>query len=116
MNITCPHCKETGNYYVSEMYENNAILLCYKCFGTIVGTTEQAQANFRIENTYKRDTCLQVLKKGESVVIINEEHPWKNQIAIICGIKHKFTRIELLGKKIWVPNEWTKRYESNKPT
>lgn len=113
VEITCPHCNITGNYDVSEISLSNAILLCYKCFGSITISAEQAQ----IENTYKRDTeFLQALKKGDSVVIVNEEHPWKNQIALICDTKHKFTRIELLNKKIWVPNEWIKHYESNELT
>jgi hypothetical protein len=56
---------------------------------------------------------LPVLEEGESVIIANEEHPWSGQIALICGLKHKFVRVELLGKKIWVPSEWVKRYESS---
>ena len=42
VEITCPHCNITGNYDVSEISLSNAILLCYKCFGSITISAEQA--------------------------------------------------------------------------
>ena len=116
VNLTCPHCSTTEDYDLSEVYLDGAFILCCRCFGTIAISTEWVQ----IENKNKKDANFEqispILEKGESVIIINEEHVWKNQIALVCNTKHKFTRIELLGNKIWIPNEWIQRYEPNEST
>ena len=116
VNLTCPHCNTTEDYDLSEVYLDGAFILCCKCFGTITIPTEWVQIENKDKGTTASEQPLPVLEKGESVIIVNEEHPWNNQIALVCDTKHKFTRIEVLGNKIWVPNEWIKRYESNEPT
>lgn len=114
--LTCPHCNTTEKYDFSEVYLDGPFVLCCKCFGTITIPTESVQIENKDKESQALEQTLPVLEKGESVVIVNEEHPWSGQIALVDNIKHKFTRIELLGKKIWVPTEWIQRYESNEPT
>lgn len=117
--LTCPHCDAAEEYDLSEVYLDtwgNTFVLCCKCFGTITIPTEQVQIEDKGGGITTFEQALPVLKIGESVVVINKEHPWNRQIAIVNGVKHKFTRIELLGNKTWVPNEWIQRYEFNEPT
>lgn len=52
-------------------------------------------------------------KIGETVSIIIDRHPWYRKAATICNIKHKFVRLDLSGKKIWVPNDWVESYDPN---
>lgn len=116
-SFECPHCGHTETYDVSEVYlDDGAFVLCCKCYGTITIPTEWAQVENNDSTEDVSEEVLSVLEEGESVIIINEEHPWSGQIALICDTKHKFVRIELFGKKLWVPNEWVKHYESNDPT
>ena len=63
-----------------------------------------------IENTGKAcsEQSLPVLEKGETVIIVNEEHVWSGELALICGHKHKHYRIEIFGNKLWVPLDWVK--------
>jgi hypothetical protein len=53
----------------------------------------------------------QVLEEGTVVIIDHEDHVWHNEIAVICGVKHKFYRLEFGGRKTWVPCEWVKEHE-----
>lgn len=103
-------------YDISEVYlDDGAFVLCCKCFGTITIPTEWVQIEDNDDKELNSEEVFPVLEEGESVIIVNEEHPWNGEIALICGTKHKFVRIELLGKKLWVPNEWVKRHEFNEP-
>lgn len=52
-----------------------------------------------------------VLKIGNVVRIVNKEHVWNDEIAIIVGIKPLFYRIEIKGYKTWVPKHWISLYE-----
>ncbi len=53
----------------------------------------------------------EVFEEGTVVRIDHAGHVWDSEIALICGIKHKFYRLELLGRKTWIPQTWVKRYE-----
>lgn len=53
----------------------------------------------------------EVLKVGDVVKIDNLSHPWHEEIALICAMKDKFYRLELNGKKLWVPFSWVKKHE-----
>lgn len=50
----------------------------------------------------------EVLKKGDTVRIINTEHVWYDQIGLICDVKNLFYRIEIFGNKTWIPQHWVK--------
>lgn len=56
------------------------------------------------------DQELSELVLGESVKIVNAQHPCYGEIALICGKKHKMVRIEIHGYKYWVPNDWVEQY------
>lgn len=113
--LKCPHCDHTEVYDLSEVYLDGSFVLCCKCFGTISIPTEWVQIEDKNDRRTTSEQILPVLEEGESVIIINEEHPWNGQIALVCGTKHKFTRVEVLGRKIWIPNEWVKRYDIDPP-
>jgi len=111
INLKCPHCSITEDYDVSEVFVNEAFVLCCKCYSIIPVSMEWVQIE---EGSSTKLTSGQVspFKNGESVIIDNAEHPWYSQIALVCGNKHKFVRIELFGKRIWMPNEWIKQYNN----
>ena len=52
-----------------------------------------------------------VLEEGTVVLFDNKDHVWHGEVAVIRAVKHKFYRIELLGRHTLVPHEWVKRYE-----
>lgn len=108
--LKCPHCGSVNDYELSEVIFDLAesYINCYNCIKTITFITEIITINDG--KTYPTPP---VLRNGTIVVIINEEHIWSGEIALICGIKHKHYRIELLGKKIWVPFEWVKQTDDN---
>ena len=49
---------------------------------------------------------------GDLVKIINEEHVWCGELAIIRQIKPNFSRLEIRGELIWFHNDWLKLDES----
>ena len=115
-NLTCPTCGHTEEYSSSDTLideEEGAFVMCCMCYGTIPLPTEWVQVENKSKGKTHSETTRPVLEEGESVIIVNEEHPWSGQIALVCGFKYKHVRIELLGKKIWVPDEWIQRYESH---
>jgi len=50
-------------------------------------------------------------KVGDVVKIINQEHVWKNEHAIVKKIKPGFSRIEIFSKLVWFPNNWLENDE-----
>lgn len=46
------------------------------------------------------------LNIGTLVKVINRQHAWYDQIAIIRAKKHKFYRIEIFNTLLWVPEDW----------
>lgn len=106
--LKCPHCNHTVDYDVSEIKNDShgtfvECRICTKIFDIL---TEMAVIENK-EKTHSKAPS-SVLEKGRIVVIVNEEHPWYNDFAIIREIKHKHYRIELHGKKLWVPFEWVR--------
>lgn len=55
----------------------------------------------------------QVFYIGDVVKIINKEHIWNEEYAIIRDTKSGFSRIELNSELSWVPNHWIKQDEPN---
>jgi len=64
-----------------------------------------------IENIIKEE--LQNINIGDVVQIINAEHVWHKEFAIVCDKKPNYCRIEIYNKKIWVPKHWVKTNEPN---
>lgn len=52
-----------------------------------------------------------VLEEGTVVLFDNRDHVWHGEVAVIRAVKHKFYKIELLGRHTLVPHEWVKPYE-----
>jgi len=76
--------------------------ICPIC-STIPPTTTETHFVAEFNNL---PTILPVLKKGTLGRFVNKEHPWFNDIILICDRKHKFYRIEANGKKLWIPEHW----------
>lgn len=105
--IGCPYCDNIiawADITIGGTYHCHH---CRRAF-TIVAETTSA-----FENTYKADLAeiLPVLENGEMVLLDNEDHPWHNEIALICGKRHKFYQLELREKRLWVPEEWVKQID-----
>lgn len=99
-DITCPQCGTKLLVYES---------ICSICNHVINQTTE----NTIINKNAALESQISNLPLGESVIIINEEHPYHGDIALICAKKHLHVRLELHGKKIWMPNNWVKKYDDS---
>jgi hypothetical protein len=64
-----------------------------------------------VEQIKKLPELIPELPIGQIVKICNKEHVWFDEIAIIKDKKHKHYRIELLGKLIWVPDDWVETHD-----
>ena len=51
------------------------------------------------------------LEIGDIVKIVNEEHIWSGEYAIIRETKQDSCRVELHGRLVWLPNNWIKNDE-----
>ena len=80
---------------------------CAICLTEIKKQIEQVFINICMSVKEERSD----LEIGDSIIIINKQHPWNEEIGLVCDKRHKFIRIELHGDKIWIPNEWAKKYE-----
>ena len=80
-------------------------MACSKC-GTKIKLVQETHISNQANKIKLADYRI-----GESVVIINNEHPLYDHIALICGKRHMFVRLEVNGLMIWMPNDWVKRYE-----
>ena len=62
----------------------------------------------RVDDT-KETNCKNindVLEIGMIALFKNEQHVFNNEICLIVDTKHKHYRVELNGKKIWIPEHW----------
>lgn len=108
MNVLyqCKNCFTTDTYDVTEfVIEHEMSVLCHKCLLPINISTETTTPKEKLQHEA-------VFENGDIVRFDHIEHVWHNEIAIICGAKHKFYRLELHGKKIWVPENWVRHDES----
>lgn len=102
VRLQCEICGTVSRYDLTEFFVESyeASVKCHGCSSPINIQTE----TITLEEKLKEQ--LPVLEEGETVRLDNREHVWHNEIALICERKHKFYRIELHGKKIWVPEDW----------
>lgn len=113
--IMCDACGYEGRYIPEEIRTDDTLesfVTCNLCEANITIPSE-----YLVENRIDQDTLeeiLPVLKEGEVVLIDNKEHPLNNQIGLICERKHKHYRVEIQGKKIWMPEHWVKSHELDK--
>ena len=101
--VECDICKAKNIIEISTDHK-----ACHACGSVLKFKVENVFVNKSLENIKEED---EIYENGTIVTIINEEHPWNNDLAIIRGRKHKHHRVELHGVKIWVPNHWIKLNE-----
>ena len=97
-NFECPKCCYSKNL-------NDSV--CNVCNYASPITTETSIIN----ETRSPQLIIADYQIGDSVLITNQEHPFHNEIALVSDLKHLFVRLELNGLKIWMPNEWVKKYD-----
>lgn len=99
--LPCPNCGHpiTINIYV-----------CPICCVPIIKTIENQTIEAIGADHSRNAPIISNLEIGESVVVNNKEHPYYQEIALVCDKKHLFVRLELNGYKIWMPNDWVERY------
>jgi hypothetical protein len=85
LNLKCPHCGAENSYDPADVYLEltEGYVYCYNCIGTIPIPTEGVTIEDKSERACP-ELDLPVLEEGETVVIINEEHPWNGELALIC--------------------------------
>ena len=109
LTLECSNCGYADDYDLSEI-NFDIIESCVNCHNCTIAITIKMETE-EVVVEYNKECSAQivpVLENGRSVSIINEEHPWNGEIALICDSKHKHYRIEIFGKKIWVPSEWVR--------
>jgi|10_taG_2_1085330.scaffolds.fasta_scaffold00033_66 DNA-directed RNA polymerase subunit RPC12/RpoP len=109
--IACPHC---GGNIGWEFIRTDLAgpYHCYHCNKPFVLTSENA-VTIQETGSVNLSIILPVLEEGEIVLLVNEEHPWHNEIALICGRKHKHYHLEILGKRLWVPEDWVRKIDES---
>lgn len=105
MTLQCEHCGSE-----QEPTGDGGSFVCRVCLQLNHIPTETCAIEIKLEET--QPAAAQVLEKGTLVKLDNQDHVWHGEFALICGHKHGFYRLELLGKRLWVPREWVK-YEPN---
>ncbi len=105
MLLTCDACGSDQEFRILENY-----LFCQRCGHSIPVTMENVYIGEKLKED-QQSSSSQVLKEGAVVIIDHTDHVWHNEIAIICGVKHKFYRLEFGGRRIWVPCGWVKEHE-----
>lgn len=106
MNDTCLGCGFTGEFIIA----GTDTLVCPRCYWNLPVTVEEFRIGGKLEQIDSTQHA-KVLKEGTVVKIDHRDHVWHNEIAVVCGIKHKFYRLEFRGKKTWVPFEWVQEHE-----
>ncbi len=87
LDIACPKCQ--------SIYKTQHLpLICQIC-GYIISSKDVVEPR-----------SLEVLKIGDVVQITNAEHVWYGEFAVIRDIKPQFCKIEIFGKKTWIPQHW----------
>ena len=102
MNCNC--CGENFTIRDNLVIDVNHII-CPICGGVSQIATE----TLTIGQSNTLPIELPVLEEGRLVLITNKEHPWYNEIALICDRGHKSYRIEVNGSKLWVPPHWVEK-------
>jgi hypothetical protein len=109
--LTCEVCGLQNDYHHDDVVMGDpSFVICHGCSAYINLPTETIFLGEKLEQ--QNVLPVVVLEKGDLVRLNNPDHVWYNQIALICGIKLKFYRLEINGKKIWVPQEWVIKDES----
>jgi len=104
-NISCPNCSSTIDIQDDMCPVCNKPITDLRPFKSIELCIVRPETDDVSQHIIVSD-----LRMGESVIINNMEHPYYQEIALVCGIKHKHVRLEVNGIRIWMPNEWVDRH------
>ena len=109
LDLICSECGTKNSCDESQIvYEFDFVyVICYNCSSTIKIQCET------ITSKQKQETPSPMLEIGEVVKIINKDHVWLNEIAIIRATKFKHYRLEIHGQLVWVPEDWVESDEPN---
>jgi hypothetical protein len=105
LSLTCEACGLVAQYDATSFsIDYEASVPCDGCSLPINIPTETITLEEKLKepNAYVE----LVLEKGELVRFNNSDHVWHNEIALICDRKPLFYRLEVRGKRIWVPTNW----------
>lgn len=108
LRLRCDGCGLVAQYdatfIISRGHES---VPCDGCNASIPIAVETAY----LEEKLKEPPPLhqQVFENGTLVVFNNDDHVWHGEIALICDWKPHFYRLEVRGKKIWVPMTWVNK-------
>lgn len=107
-DITCPNCQISFTTDFNDLQVINSAGIGATCpvcgYNVLVASLTENIVNQHVS---------EVLKIGDVVQITNTEHVWCNEFAVICDVKPLFYRIEVMGRKMWVPQHWVKINEPN---
>ena len=99
--ILCEACKKNNKVTIETYSINKDVNL------------PSPYENNDIDSASMRHAEISNIDVGAEVKFNNEDHIWHEKIVKIVDKKHKFVRILHQDEKLWVPNEWVKRYEIN---
>ncbi len=107
MYLRCKKCAHVAPYDF-EVLMLAGFVACGRC-ATPVSIVDDEDVEGKLNEPEARS--LQVFEEGEIVKLDNCDHVWHGAIALICGKKPGFCRLEINGNRLWVPNEWVTKNE-----
>jgi DNA-directed RNA polymerase subunit RPC12/RpoP len=116
--LRCPYCGFVDDYEDYELVENYPFVNCHDCGDEVFGGEEESAdkevvrtREWPVRESTSKEISPSVIPFdiGDTVVIINEEHPWNGEIAKICGLRHKHCRLDVYNQKLWVPFNWVRQ-------
>jgi hypothetical protein len=92
--------------------ENCRLTIIFDCDSDLVSCPICKHINKIInDNTIYNSINSKVFKIGDIVQVTNDDHVWHNEFAVVCDVKPLFSRCEIRGNRIWLPNHWIKLNE-----
>jgi DNA-directed RNA polymerase subunit M/transcription elongation factor TFIIS len=111
--MRCCNC----NAILGDKTSTDTVVLCDSCGSNFKLTTENSNINVIGTSGSKLKEEILNIKIGSVVILRNEDHIFHGQKVKIIDKKHKFVKIDLVGRrfrdKLWIPNEWVECYETN---
>jgi len=108
--MRCCNC----NTILSDVTNTSTSVICDCCGINYKLTIENIETMGTSNNRLKEEILN--IEIGSVVILRNEDHIFHDQKVKIIDKKHKFVKIDLVGRtsdQLWVPNEWVEYYETN---
>lgn len=115
--MRCCNC----NRMFSDVTNTSTSVICDYCGIRYMVTIENIETmTMGTSNNRLKEEILNI-EIGSVVILRNEDHIFHGQKVKIIDKKHKFVKIDLVGRtsprwlrdQLWVPNEWVEYYETN---